>query len=273
MDSIFYIFAKLFWLIFSPDGLLVALLIAATLMLWSKWLKFGRGLLTFLSLISLMVWLLPLHEWLIYPLESTFAPTNPPGLVDGIIVLGGSGDMRKSSQWGQLEVSRSAERYIAFASLAHRYPAAKLVFSGGAGSMSQQAFKEADLIKQFLMGLGVTTDRLILERESRNTFENATLSKKLIQPQPEEKWLIITSAAHMPRAVGTFCKLGWPVIPYPVDHETNPEYLWRVEPMFGQHLSLLSNAVKEWIGLIVYNATHKTTALLPSGCDLADGER
>ncbi len=61
---------------------------------------------------------------------------------------------------------------------------------------------------------------MTLERASRNTFENAVLTKAMVKPKPGERWLLVTSAWHMPRSVGIFRQAGWPVIAYPTDFET-----------------------------------------------------
>ena len=73
----------------------------------------------------------------------------------------------------------------------------------------------------------------------------------------------------MPRAMGIFCKLGWPMLPYPVDHQTKPGNLFRFELAFSSHLGDLRRATSEWLGLLVYQFTDKTTDLLPGPCDRA----
>ena len=65
--------------------------------------------------------------------------------------------------------------------------------------------------------LGIAKSRLMMERRSRNTQENAEFSKALAAPKPGERWLLVTSAFHMPRSVGLFRKAGFAVEPYPVD--------------------------------------------------------
>ena len=80
--------------------------------------------------------------------------------------------------------------------------------------------KEADFAADIFEGLGVASSRLLMERQSRNTQENAEFSKAMVAPKPGERWLLVTSAFHMPRSVGLFRKAGFAVEPYPVD--------WRV---------------------------------------------
>lgn len=268
MDSIFYWTAKLFWLVFSPDSLLVLLIVICWVMLWLGMHGLAKRLLGFVALLMTLIALFPVGEWSLYPLESRLA-ANPTSLqhVDGIIMLGGAGDQRRSVQWQQIELNQAAERYITFVSLAETHPQARLVFTGGAGAMQQQAFKEAALVKTFMQNQGIGADRIIFEDRSRNTYENVIFSQQLVNPLPGETWVLITTASHMPRSVGIFCQAGWPVVPYPVDHYSNPEYLFRIDPDFAQHLQNLKLGIKEWLGLIAYYVTGKTHAFLPDGCE------
>ncbi|MFK5915461.1 MAG: YdcF family protein [Woeseiaceae bacterium] len=224
-------------------------------------------LLSFVTFSLLMISLLPIGEWLLYPLESRFQ-TNPtlPQKVDGIVLLGGAEAPELSHLWQQVELGGAAERDFNFLSLAKKYPDTKLVFTGGTGSLTQQQYKGADVAKDLFQQLGLNTDKIIFERESRNTFENAIFTKKIIKPTKQEQWILITTAWHMPRSVGIFCKAGWPVIPYPVDHQTKKGDLFRVDFDLARNLVTFKTAIKEWLGLFAYYLSDKTTAILPSRC-------
>jgi uncharacterized SAM-binding protein YcdF (DUF218 family) len=211
--------------------------------------------------------LFPLDAWLLYPLETRF-PTNPelPRKIDGVIALSGTENAPLSAFWKQVELGSAAERYFAFLEMARRYPDAKLVFTGGTGNVFAQEFKEADVARALFEQLGLDVTRVTFERNSRNTFESATLSKELVKPRSGENWLLITSASHMPRSVGIFCKAGWPVIPYPVDHSVFPNNMFQFSVSLANHLNGLMVGIKEWVGLLAYYVTGKTTELLPFGC-------
>ena len=105
--------------------------------------------------------------------------------------------------------------------------------------------------------------RVVFERESRNTYENAILTQKLVRPEEGENWLVITTAWHMPRTMGIFRQAGWSVIPWPVDHWSQPGRLWRVQWDPARHLHQLKTGVKEWVGLLAYYVTGKTNAVFP----------
>ena len=147
------------------------------------------------------------------------------------------------------------------------YPEARALFTGGSGTLFNQQYKEADIIDEFFAGLGYSGEKLLFENESRNTYENALFGKKLIQPKFGENWILITSAFHMPRSMGSFCRQGWPLIPYPVDHGSQKGNLLRVDFDFRGNLSGLSTAIHEWVGLLAYYLTDKTSRLFPGPTD------
>lgn len=262
----FFSLAKIFWLFASPDSLLVILSSIAGIMLFRGKTVAAKRILAVVLVFMVAITLFPVDEWLAYPLEARF-PANPqlPEKVDGIIVLGGSENVALSINWNQPEFGDAAERDMAFLALARRYPHAKQVFTGGSGNL-QQKYKEADVARDFFASQDFDVGKIIFERDSRNTYENAIFSRRLVHPAAKENWVLITSAAHMPRAAGIFCRAEWKVIPYPVDHQGFRKFVWRVEPDFAAHLLGLRTVTHEWIGLAVYYATGKTSALFPGQC-------
>jgi uncharacterized SAM-binding protein YcdF (DUF218 family) len=267
MESIFFLISKLAWSIISPDNLLFILLVISWFLFRREAYRSAKRLLGFVMIVLTVAAILPVGEWLLYPLETRF-PANPglPERIDGIIVLSGAEDPVLSFLWNQVELGDSAERDTAFFELAKRYPDAQLVFTGGSGSLMHQDYKAADVARRLFGEMGLDLSRVRFERNSRNTFENVMLSKKLVGPRPGQKWILITSARHMPRAIGVFCRADWPVIPYPVDHWTTPGKLLRIEFNLCGHLRSLATGVKEWTGLTAYYLTGKTTALFPDRC-------
>ena len=150
------------------------------------------------------------------PLEDRF-PQPPTDLAppDGIIVLGSAVNGRVSKARGQT-VFDEGERATEAALLAKRYPDARVVYSGGNGSLISTVSTEALAAKRFLSDLGVDPARVTLEDRSRNTDENARFTAALVHPQPSQRWLLVTSAFHMPRSMGVFEKAGFNVIAFPV---------------------------------------------------------
>ena len=266
-NSLFFFLSKILWALLSPGTLILLMLMAGTALLFLHQTKVAKLLLGAAGLLLVLITLLPVGGWLATPLEKRF-PANPelPRTVDGIILLGGAIDPLTTYIWDQPEFGAAADRYFGFIEMANRYPRAKLIFTGGAGTLLDQEYKEADVALYFLESMGIRKSRLEIERDSRNTYENAINSKALMNPQPGETWLLVTSATHMPRSVGVFCQQNWPVIPYPVDHETTPGRQW--QPSFDPvgNLEDINTFAREWAGLLVYYITGKTSALFPRGC-------
>ncbi|MGE0736743.1 MAG: YdcF family protein [Alphaproteobacteria bacterium] len=257
--------SKIGWGLLNPGNLFLLLALAGIACLFTRWRKFGRRLLAYLGGIGLLVAILPAGAWLLAPLERSFpAPSSLPAKIDGIVVLGGAVNLRLSRERGQVVLNQSAERVHAFADLARRYPAAALVYTGGSGDLWDQTTREADLVAPYLAQLGVPPDRVRFERDSRDTSENARFSKRLVEPKPGEVWLLVTSAAHMPRSIGAFRKAGWPVIAYPVDFRTGPPgRTFDLNFDFAGGLYGLTQALREWAGLAAYYLSGRIDSLLP----------
>ncbi len=146
--------------------------------------------------------------------------------------------------------------------LARRYPTARLVFTGGSGDIVQGVSNEAEYARILLAQLGLPPERVVFETASRTTEENARDTAALVHPQPGERWVLLTSAAHMPRAVGAFRRAGWTVLAWPVGYQSRDRISAYAQPL-GPKLALLDWAAHEWIGLVVYDLRGESTALLP----------
>jgi uncharacterized SAM-binding protein YcdF (DUF218 family) len=120
-------------------------------------------------------------------------------------------------------------------------------------------------VRELWLSLGVPAEQMVFEEKSRNTWENAVFTRDLVKPKPGETWLLVTSAWHMPRSVGIFRHVGFPVVPYPVAYRTfgdGREFRGYVSIL--DRLALLDLGVREWIGLLAYRLAGKTDALFPA---------
>jgi len=262
---LFFVFSKTIGYLLLPTNFLIGVGFVGAVLMFTRFASFGRKLVIAAVLLLIICGLSPLGNLLLYPLEQRFPPWDAArGAPDGIIVLGGSVEPDVSVARGTPVVRSSPDRVIAAAALAYRYPKARIVFSGGSPNLISNEAREADFARAVFESLGIDKSRLIIERDSRNTQENAEFSKALLAPKEGERWLLVTSAFHMPRSVGLFRKAGFAVEPYPVD--------WQVGGR-GDLLSFTNSAIKglgrtdtalrEWMGLIAYRATGKIDELLP----------
>ncbi|MCX8506853.1 MAG: YdcF family protein, partial [Alphaproteobacteria bacterium] len=221
-----YLFSKIFWLLFNPGSILLALSIMCVYAAWrtpknpeksqkSGW--FVRLSILAMMLVMLGLNILPMRNFLVRPLEDAIpAPAAMPKHITGMIVLGGAIDGYLSPLRHEVIVTGAAARIIAAIRLAKQYPQAKIIYSGGSAALNNAGASEAILAGQLWREMGMSDAHLMLESRSRNTYENAVFSRELVQPQPRETWLLVTSAIHMPRALGVFRHVGWEVTPYPV---------------------------------------------------------
>jgi uncharacterized SAM-binding protein YcdF (DUF218 family) len=161
-------------------------------------------------------------------LEQRFPPTalGPEQQVDGIIAPGGE-----------------FKRFEVAVELAKRFPQARLLLIAGG---------EIEQARAYAIKHGIPDTQLIIEARSTTTYENARFSAVLLHPRPWQRWVLVTSASHMPRAVGTFRKAGFNVLPSPVFHPTD----------IHQH-DTLRVATHEWVGLVSYWLLGRTDAIFP----------
>ena len=260
MADALFLLSKIGWVLIKPSTLLLLALFGAAHLLWRGHPRAGQVMTLALALLGLAIAALPIDDWLLFPLENRFpAPNAEPHHIDGIIVLGGAVSPDMAELHGGTPLNDAAERMTAFAALARRHPEARLLFTGGNGKIRHGQLTEADVAARLFADLGVDLSRLVLERKSRNTWENAQFSKEVMSPKPGETWLLVTSAMHMPRSMGIFRRIGWNVTPWPVTYKTG-----RGEFDLAAHLALIDEATREWVGLIVYRLENRTEAWLPS---------
>lgn len=259
-----FVAGKLAWYLLCPSNFLL-LLIAAGGLVGLTGRRWGYRVAWTGFVVLFLVATFPVGEALRRPLEERFAaPDPPPARVDGIIVLGGGIDPQASAAWGQPALGPTAERFTALVELGRRWPQATLVFTGGVGSLRGAATTEAAVLRDFYARQGFDLDRIVFEDRSRNTVENALFTKALVDPQPGQVWLLVTSASHMPRAMGVFRKAGWDVTAWPVDYRTRRDLPSRLLIQAGQRLDQLDEAFYEWEGLLYYRLRGHTAALFPA---------
>lgn len=248
-----------------PSNLLLCLGFGGIVLSLTRFAAFGRKLMTSCLVLLVLIGILPVGIALTVPLESRFpqwqAGSEPPA---GIIVLGGAIDPSISIAHGQVSIRHAAGRIIAAVELARRYPNCRIVFSGGNADFTQGRFREADAAAKFFEAMGLDRDRIILERESRNTSENAIFTKRLIAPKNGERWLLVTSAMHMPRAIGVFRENGFSLEAYPVDYRSKGwADLWQAPTSLLNRIGEADRAIHEWIGLIIYRITGRSAEMFP----------
>jgi uncharacterized SAM-binding protein YcdF (DUF218 family) len=224
----FYHLSKILWALTSPTRVTLVFSISWRLLRLFGVLRISVVCLTVSSLLFTGVAISPIGQEMTHLLETRFPRwTNSDHNIDGIVLLSGS-----------------VARIIEAAKLFHRFPNARLIAVTGAPEMGETAVT-LDLLSQ----LGVDVNRVELDGTSHNTFENAEAAKRVAKPRPGDHWLLVTSALHMPRAMGCFRSVGFDVEPYPVDYRHSAAPIER--------------AAHEFIGLAGYWLTGRSTSLWP----------
>lgn len=258
MGTLFFIASKLGWALIAPASWLI---LGPALALWALLRgrgRLGRWLLALSLAFGLAIGFLPFGDLLIRPLETRYPVAPALTRVDGIIVLGGGEDGEATTVWGAPQLNGAGERFSEALALARRFPDARIVFTGGSGALQGLALPRlsgAEVARRFFARQGLDMARLTLESDSRNTAENAAMSLALVGPKPGETWVLVTSGFHMPRAMRSFVRAGWPgLVAWPVDFRS-AGFAYGIGWDLVGHLDVLQVALRERIGLLVYGLT------------------
>ncbi|HUG61217.1 MAG TPA: YdcF family protein [Methylomirabilota bacterium] len=261
----FYALSKILFFLIRPSNALLFGLALGWILRWFGRRRSGATILAVSFTLLLAAAFTGLSSALLAPLETRFPAIAPPAEPPtGVIVLGGAIDTVATVRWNAPQLIDGAERVVAMADLARRYPDARLVFTGGHMNLLEGEEPEAALAARVFETFGIPPERLTLETASRNTRENAVNTYEIVKPQAGETWLLVTSAFHMPRAMGVFRAAGWTgLTAYPVDFRSLEGVPVIGRQFASEGLFLTDIAVKEWLGLIAYRFAGYTGAIFP----------
>jgi len=258
--GMFFILSKTLAILLEPLAHPYILLALAGLMRLMRRRRMMRAFVGMAVTLPLCYATLPLSTLPLRILEDRYDVPRITQQVDGIIVLGGhTDDGMVSETRNQAQQNAAADRMTKGIMLHRQQPQATLIFSGYSGSLSPQGWNEAETTRRILAELGVADSGILFEVTSRNTWENAVNSLKVAVPQPGSRWILVTSAAHMPRAVSAFTAAGWDgIIPYPADFQTATAETGLFSLKRG------TAAVRTWLheyaGITVYWVTGRASA-------------
>lgn len=259
----FFILSKLFWVFARPLNFLFFTALLALLLRAFGLRRLPNFLLAVAGLLFVAIGFTQLPDLLIHQMESRFEAAVPNGKPYGIIVLGGGLSASAANQTSAYHVGESGDRLIHGLELRRRYPDARLIYSGGLGSLSQSGDPETLAAQALVEALYGDTVAIEFESNSRNTWQNAQYVAELIGEDRQRPWLLVTSAFHMPRAMGCFRQAGVNVFPAPADFRADVlQAPYLTGNVAGQFLKL-SVLVKEIFGLVAYRLTGRTNTLFP----------
>jgi len=262
----FFILSKSLGFFVWSSNIFMAIGLVGLVLLCTRFTRLASWLIVTSLVLLAVAGYSPLANVLIVPLEQRFPPWDAShGAPDGLVVLGGVISPEVSAARNAIALEETAERVTVAAEFARRYPKLRIVVTGGSSALIFDGTAEAPFLAKELEALGVAPERISIEDKSRNTLENAQFSRRVANPKPGERWLLVTSAFHMPRAMAAFRLAGFAVEACPVDWRTRgPIDIARPFGLLSDGLRRTDTAVHEWFGLLAYRLTGKTTELLPA---------
>ena len=255
----FFYLSKFYWTYFNPFNLILLFFFLTICFFYFK-RKFYKTMLIITILLFTIVVIFPTGQILLFQLEKNYyLKKDLPSKIHGILILGGATEPHVTKKHDQVSFNSSVERLTESIKLIKKYPNAKIIFSGGSGNVKNEIdFIHADVAKIFFKEMGLNTNKIIFERNSRNTYENILNSKKIASPKKNETWILITSAFHMNRSLYVAEKINWEFFPYAVDYLTvHPTYSFTTN-FFG-NTSNFQIASKEWLGILSYYLIGKSS--------------
>ena len=254
-SDIYFIASKLLYHIIEPETWLSFMISSIALSLYYQRYLIARYIAFISAILILVLGFIPIGMPFLIWLETRF-PSNPEfQRIDGLIVLGGAEDPKGTSRWGQVQLNGAAERLTETLKIAKIYPNTKIIYTGGSNFLKKlgKTLSPSYAAEKFFIEQGISPSRLIFEREARNTAENAKLSYRIIEHKKDEKWILITSAYHMPRAMQSFTDAGWTnLVAYPVDFNSTDTCCDAIYWNLSGNLQGLNTIIKEYVGLLVY---------------------
>jgi uncharacterized SAM-binding protein YcdF (DUF218 family) len=187
---------------------------------------------------------------------------NLPENVDGILILSGATDPVLTEEYDQVSLNGSVERLTESILLIKKYPSAKVFFAGGLGSINRSDLSHSSVAKIFYKNLDVDIQRIYFEDKSRNTYENILFAKKKFNPNKNDKWILITSAFHLKRAINIGDKLNWNFIPYAADFRLPKKFSWKPNFNIVGNFYNFQQSSHEWLGLVSYYFMGRSSKIL-----------
>jgi uncharacterized SAM-binding protein YcdF (DUF218 family) len=247
----FFILSKTLSFLIYPLSLAI-LLFVLSIILRKRHSNIAK-IIFYIALVGLYIFsITPVADLLLFSLEFSFEKGTIPKNMEAIVVLAGMIDLQRSNE-ERIELSSASDRIVEGILLAQNYPNTLLILSGGSGSLFDQSKSEAEMMEILAIRLGISRERIRLDNRSRNTYENAVESKKILDKEDISCFVLVTSASHMRRALGCFRKVGLNPIPYAVDFKNHlGKYnLFSLIPSAGS-LGASTAAIHEYIGIITY---------------------
>jgi len=257
-----FYFSKILWLIFNPFNVFIFNIFLTIILFYLRFKKLSKYIFLINFIFILLISFFPIGNYLIHKIEKEYhSYKSVPEHVDGILILGGATNPLIFKEYGQISLNGSAERLVESVEIIKNFKNSKVIFSGGSGIIKRPDLDHSQVAQYFYEKIGLDIDRFVFEDNSRNTYENILFSKKIANPKVNEKWILITSASHMKRAMLIAENQNWNIIPYAVDFKTLRKFKIRLNFRLLSNLNSFQEASHEWLGLIAYYLMGRTSKI------------
>ena len=248
-----FFLSKFLWTILNPFNFIFIILFLSFLFNFFSKKKISNFLFLLSFILFLLIGFFPTGKYLFFILERNFHEQKIlPDNLDGIIILGGATNPLLTKVHKQISLNGSVERLTESIKFIKKYPNVKVFFAGGSGSLSHPELSHSAVAKLFYTSLNINLKNIYFDQKSRNTHENILFAKNFFNPNMNQKWIIVSSAFHLPRAMNIAQKLNWNLIPYATDFRLSKEFSWKPSFNFFNNFYFFQQASHEWIGIVAY---------------------
>ncbi len=250
-----FIISKLFTYTFLSPAIFIILILFAIVFLLRDKKGWAILFLVFLAFLFYFFSIEPGSDLLLSPLEDHYPPldlSQIEGKVDAIVILGGGVIEGHSPFRGSLSLTDSALSRVIYGYFVWKKLMVPIIVSGGRPLMKLPG-TEAEVMKSYLLNLGVPEGFIIPEPRSNNTWENTEYVTKICKDSDFKSIVLVTSAFHMVRAMYAFSGRGLVIYPAPASYLTKRRpYIWTSFLPQGKYLYYSFLAIKERMGLLFY---------------------
>jgi len=261
MDQFNYLLGKALWFIVAPSHLLLLMLVLSVVILKTK-PRLSHQLSISVTFLLLIFAFSPVEHLILGTLEQHITPPTTLSNVDSVVVLGGGQQRKQSYLFPYSGFGQHNGRLIAAIDLAKKLKV-PLIFVGGKLRKDSNNYRESHSLEMLLSLADFSPAMVFINDDSNDTYDNARQAKTMLLKQQLSHSLLITSAAHMPRAVGVFKQQAITVTPFPVEYKVGKSPQWFTQPSLVKKLYLIEYGLHEWLGLLKYYLLGMTQAFLP----------
>ena len=264
----FFLLSKLFWLVFRPLNLLIWLLVFSWLAKMLGQVRIARTMSVTAVFLLILLGFTQFANMPLGWLENRYKVPQISEAPYGIIILGGGLAISRVDPKSPYHIFEAAERTIKGFALKRRFPSSRLIYTGGDSSISQWDLPET--VAAIALGKDIYGDNFSMETESksRTTWENAVNVAAMLTPEERSRtWLLVTSASHMTRAMGSFQAAGMNPVAYPTDFRAGSLRFPFLTARATAQFDSLEVFTKEILGILAYWATGRFAAQ-PDGSGL-----